>query len=111
MAEPFPGSSAWSRSEAASLPRGAVALDGWMRLKGGGGGSDITPAGQVRSPTGAPGSNRPTGDSFPSSSPPSSPPPGGPAPSQEPAEVAVKWQRVASGQPRGGAGRGSVASP
>lgn len=77
MVEPFPGSSAWSRSQAATLPRGAVALDGWMRLKGGGGGSDITPAAQARSPTGAPGSNRPTGDCFPPSFPPSSPPPGG----------------------------------
>lgn len=47
-------------------------------MKGGGGGSDATPAGEASSPTGAPGSNHPTGDSLlPSFLLPSFLPPGG----------------------------------
>lgn len=115
--KPFPRKVCPEHTPSGGCTRGAVALGGWRRQEGGGGGSAGTPTGEARSPTGAPGSHRPTGDSFLPSFFPSfllpssfSPEETRSFPSQEPAVVVVKWQRGASGQPQGGGGRGSFLS-
>lgn len=62
--KPFPRKVCPEHTPSGGCTRGAVALGGWRRQEGGGGGSAGTPTGEARSPTGAPGSHRPTGDSF-----------------------------------------------